>query len=198
MRNISEQTVERASPGLGWLSRITRLTGVLGAILCLAVLHNPSPAFGATLPVTLAWDASAGSAVAGYRVYYGVASGNYANNVVVGNVTTNTVPGLASGVTYFFAVTCYDTNGLESAFSNEISFVPGLSPVALRITATGQVVLTLNGLAGHTYDIQATPNFLAWTVIGTVTLGANGSLEFTDTNAASFPKRFYRTRDTQL
>jgi hypothetical protein len=50
---------------------------------------------------------------------------------------------------------------------------------------------------GHTYDIKATEDFTAWTVIGTVTLGASGSLDFTDTNAASFPKRFYRARDTQ-
>jgi len=35
---------------------------------------------------------------------------------------------------------------------------------------------------------------VTWTVIGTATVGATGSLDFTDTNAASFSKRFYRTR----
>jgi len=33
-----------------------------------------------------------------------------------------------------------------------------------------------------------------WTVIGTVTVGAGGSLNFADTNAANFPQRFYRTQ----
>jgi hypothetical protein len=30
-----------------------------------------------------------------------------------------------------------------------------------------------------------------------VTVGAGGSLDFTDTNAASFSKRFYRTQNIQ-
>ena len=67
----------------------------------------------------------------------------------------------------------------------------------IRVTPTRQVVLTVTGQIGHTYDIQATQDFTTWTVIGTVTVGAGGSLDFTDTNAASFPKRFYRTHDTQ-
>jgi hypothetical protein len=66
--------------------------------------------------------------------------------------------------------------------------------VQLRITPTRQFILTVNGLIGHTYDIQATQDFKTWTVIGTVTVGASGSLDFTDTNAASFSRRFYRTR----
>ena len=52
----------------------------------------------------------------------------------------------------------------------------------------------MTGPIGHTYDILATQDFITWTVIGTVTMGASGSLDFTVTNAASFSKRFYRTR----
>jgi hypothetical protein len=54
----------------------------------------------------------------------------------------------------------------------------------------------LTGQAGYTYDIQASQDFKAWTVIGTVTAGANGSLNFTDTNAVGFLRRFYRARET--
>jgi len=68
--------------------------------------------------------------------------------------------------------------------------LPGMQ---LRITPAKQFVLTVTGTAGHTYDIQATQDFKTWTVIGTVTVGTNGSTVFTDTNAASFSKRFYRT-----
>ena len=63
-----------------------------------------------------------------------------------------------------------------------------------RITPSKQSVVTVTGQVGHTYNIQATQDFKTWTVIGTVTVGATGSLDFTDTNAPSFSKRFYRTQ----
>ena len=66
--------------------------------------------------------------------------------------------------------------------------------VQFSVTPTRQFILTVTGPVGHTYDIQATQDFITWTVIGTVTVGASGSLNFTDTNAASFSRRFYRTR----
>lgn len=167
----------------------------------LAPLLTPDPALSATLPnsnmVTLAWDSSPSPAVAGYRVYLGTASGNYTTIVEVGNVTTNTVPGLTNGVTYFMAVTAYDTNGLESAFSNEISVVPGLTRIQVHVAANRQAVLTLSGPIGHTYDIQATADLRTWTAIGNVTVGSGGSFDFTDTNAPIFPKRFYRTHEIQ-
>jgi hypothetical protein len=112
----------------------------------------------------------------------------------VGNVTSVTLPGLVIGVTYFLAVTAYDTNGLESDFSGEISFVPGLPTVQLHLAANRQAVLTVNGQIGANYDILASQTLSDWAVIGNVTLDAGGSLDFTDTNAASFPKRFYRTQ----
>ena len=166
-----------------------------------ALLHKPIQAFSVTLPgsysVTMAWGTSPSPGVTGYRLYYGGVSGNYANSVVLGNVTTSVVSGLASGVTYYFAVTAYNASGQESPLSKEISYVPGVPGVQLLITPARQFVLTVSGLIGHTYEIQATPTFAAWTVIGTVTLGTNGSVTFTDTNAANYPNRFYRTHDTQ-
>ena len=69
--------------------------------------------------------------------------------------------------------------------------------IGIRVATTGETVLTVTGQIGHTYDIEATADFTAWTVLGTVTLGAGASLDFTDTNAASFPQRFYRTHETQ-
>ena len=202
MRKNSEQTLVRTNKALGWPTRITKLTGVLGAVLLLALLNHPGQALGVAPPspasATLAWDSSTSPGVVGYRVYYGLTSGNYTSSVVAGNATTNTVSGLVNGVAYFFAVKAYDTNGLESTtFSNEISFVPGLPSLQIRVASNQQAVLTVSGLVGHTFDIQATPDFTTWTVIGNVTLGAGGSLDFTDTNAPNFPKRFYRAHDTQ-
>ncbi|MGA3269169.1 MAG: hypothetical protein ABSE16_20425 [Verrucomicrobiota bacterium] len=45
-------------------------------------------------------------------------------------------------------------------------------------------------------EIEATQDFMTWTIISTVTVGSGGSLDFTDTNAAGFPQRFYRTQQT--
>jgi hypothetical protein len=70
--------------------------------------------------VTLAWDPV--SSVAGYRLYYGGVTRNYTNFVEAGPSTSAAVSGLASGATYFFAATAYNTLGIESAFSSEISY----------------------------------------------------------------------------
>jgi hypothetical protein len=64
--------------------------------------------------LTVSWPPSPEPNIAGYIVYYGAASGSYTNANDVGNVTSNTVPGLLEGVTYYFVVTAYDTYGLES------------------------------------------------------------------------------------
>ena len=72
--------------------------------------------------------------------------------------------------------------------------LPVVPEVQLRVTPTRQFILTVNGPVGHTYNIQATQDFITWTIIGTVTVGTNGTLNFTDTNAASFSRRFYRTQ----
>jgi hypothetical protein len=55
--------------------------------------------------------------------------------VAVGGATKTTIAGLLPGAEYFFAATVVDSVGLESAFSNEISYqVPG----ALVVTAANQ------------------------------------------------------------
>jgi hypothetical protein len=72
---------------------------------------------------------------------------------------------------------------------------PPAFEVQLSVTPTGQFMLTVTGQTNQTYEIQATQNFITWTVIGTVITGTNGSFNFTDTNAASFSSRFYRAED---
>jgi len=69
----------------------------------------------------LSWDPSISTDVAGYKVYVGTASGNYSSSISVGIVTSYTVTNLGVGNTYYFAVTDYDSSGLESGLSNEVS-----------------------------------------------------------------------------
>lgn len=86
---------------------------------------NPVP------QVMLAWTLSPDPTVSNYYVYYGVASGQYTNKLQFGNATNATFMLPARGVTYFFAVTAFAvSSGLESAFSNEVSWTPKAPPGA--------------------------------------------------------------------
>jgi len=160
-------------------------------LICLAFVARAAD----PTTVQLAWSPSPDVGVIGYRIYYGVSPSQYTNSIAVGNVTVGTISGLVNGVTYYFATTAYTASDVQSPFSNEISYKPAFSQLQARLISPHQMVLTIQGQVGHNYDIEATQDFVTWTVIGTATPGDSGNVEFTDTNAASFSKRFYRLRD---
>jgi hypothetical protein len=56
---------------------------------------------------------------------------------------------------------------------------------------SGAFQFQFSGTSGHGYTIQASTNLITWTNIGTGTFTASPAT-FTDTNAATYPKRFYR------
>ncbi len=63
-------------------------------------------------------------------------------------------------------------------------------------TADGAFSFVLAGTPLGTYVIQASSDLVSWTSIATNTLPANGTLSFTDTQAASSPRRYYRAQQT--
>ena len=71
-----------------------------------------------TKSITIAWDPNPETDIAGYRVYYGLASRDYVEVVDAGPVTQVTfdVPNTA----LYFTATAYNTSGLESEFSVEL------------------------------------------------------------------------------
>ena len=71
--------------------------------------------------VKLAWDASPSRDVTGYRIYYGTNSRAYVCKLNAGLVRTQSVT-LPRRGRWFFAVTAYETNGVESPFSNEVEW----------------------------------------------------------------------------
>jgi len=163
-------------------------------------VYGQAPSSGSS--VTIAWEEDPTGGIAGYRVYYGTESRRYTESVAVGQATTATITGLTAGVVYYFAVTAIDPTGLESDFSDEISFIPGLrglpeaDGITIRVGATREVTLIVRGVDGQGYEIEATEDFDTWTRIGTVTMGEDGYVEFSDAQAARFRTRFYRTRKT--
>lgn len=133
-----------------------------------------------------------------YRVYYGVASGVYTNHNDAGSALTNTITGLVRGVTYYLAATDLE-NGVESGYSNEITYTPPLKKMAeqvpvlsvpLSLTRTnGEVLLSATGKPYQLYVVYATDDFNEWEVVGQVRADASGILEFLKAETGS--ARFY-------
>ena len=86
--------------------------------------------------LTLSWDPSTESDLAGYRVYYGESSGNYDRNIDVGNVVLYQLSDLDPNTWYYVALTAYDTSNNESDFSEEVSGLPVISPSNTAIVET--------------------------------------------------------------
>jgi len=160
------------------------------------VLIQPISGFCAS--VILAWDPSPDPQAVGYRIYYGVASGNYTNSSPVGAVTTATVTGLTVGTTYYFAATAFDTNGVESIFSNEITYTPAPAanqPPTLDALANvtfnegaGQQTVNLSGISsGATNETQtlvvtassSNPTLIPNPTVNYTSPNGTGSLRFT-------------------
>ena len=79
-------------------------------------MPSPPPTVGSA---TLQWTESSDSRIAGYRVHWGTSTRTYPQSVGAGASTSYVVNSLPAGQTYYFAVTAYDGNGNESAFSTE-------------------------------------------------------------------------------
>lgn len=100
--------------------------GKLLSILCGAcLLANPGPVPAAS--ALLEWDGVTTDALATWVVYYGVAPRNYTNSFPAGLTNRAVVTTLTEGVTYYFAATARSSDGLESEFSNEVSYTPAVS-----------------------------------------------------------------------
>src|SRR4030095_8326562 len=84
-------------------------------------------AFAETSSVSLTWDPNTEPDIAGYKVYWGTSSRVYDQFSDVSQ-TTASVSDLTVGVRYYFAVTAYDSSGLESSYSKEVSTVVSSSP----------------------------------------------------------------------
>ena len=99
--------------------RLLRRSSIfISLFLFVILLSRP---FDSVAQIKLAWDPNTEPDIAGYQVYYGMTSRNYKYSIDVGNVTTYTIRGLKQGVTYYIALTAYDSANNESAFSNEVS-----------------------------------------------------------------------------
>lgn len=146
--------------------------------------------------VPLIWDRNPEPEVNQYRVYIGTASRTYDRIESAGNNVTYDVLNLTPGVTYYFAVTAVNVDGLESDYSNELAYrVPFPKPSAPgtpRIRTDGasidwrgvtnrtgtsvQPVLIVPGEPG--LAVKAAVSTPAGTTTRTLTIGPSGKAEF--------------------
>ena len=115
--------------------------GVILAILCCFLLAPlVSMTHAQVTQITLAWNPSNDSDVAGYKVYRRTAGKVYKKPI--GTVENVPNPELSLNVSYgrkyYFAVTSYDRHGNESSPSNEVSWpIQVFSPNGGEIIASG-------------------------------------------------------------
>lgn len=144
--------------------------------------------------VSLGWNPSSDTNVAGYNIYYGTASGDYASEVAVGNVSVITISNLTCGTTYYFAATAVDSTGDESSFSNEATFiVPGILTLSAGTNPGDPMLIQFPAEPSHWYEVQASVDLQSWTTIWQTDVEtANDWVQFSDPDAGAFPSRFYR------
>ena len=111
-------------------------------IVCVAAAVLFLPAQLRAADLTLAWDPSIGTDVTGYRLHYGTTNGVYSTKVEAGSATSCKVSGLTAGLTYYFAATAINSSGIESAYSNQVSWAapatdtqPPAAPAQLKAAA---------------------------------------------------------------
>jgi len=108
-------------------------------LLLIAILLLTIPAISFAENVTLIWDANSESDLAGYKLYQSRASGTYDKNLVRATIKAGTeivVLDINPEGSFYWVLTAYDTNGLESEFSNEVNLnfdaVPPEAPGNLK------------------------------------------------------------------
>jgi hypothetical protein len=123
------------------LNSLNRLASAARATLvCVLISQLAGSALAAS--ITLAWDATTESTLAGYNVYRSTQSGVFtttpvnASPIKTDSVTDDSVQ---SGNTYYYVVKAVNTDGLESAASNEIAAVikaagEDSAPQTMRVT----------------------------------------------------------------
>lgn len=93
--------------------------------LILMVLLCSSVCLAKTVDYTLTWDANTEPDLAGYRVYQSNVSGEYTNMIQEQGLTTTYSGTITEDsdteTTFYFVVTAFDNDGLESDYSNEVS-----------------------------------------------------------------------------
>lgn len=88
-------------------------------------------------------------------------------------------------------VTGYSAN---EAGGTDIVLIKYAALPSIQKKSDGSILLQFVGTPGTNYTFQSATDLLHWTDLASALADSNGIFRFTDTNAPSFPHRFYRWR----
>lgn len=141
------------------LSNWQAIRRYLLAAIFTALLYNPALAtVGET--VNFSWLPNSETDLSGYKIHYGTAAGGpYSSYVDVGNPSPvdgriqGSVSDLTPGETYYFVATAYNTSGLESEYSTEISYI---CPAGDSNPPSGSIVINNGDLNTQITEVTLT------------------------------------------
>ncbi len=146
--------------------------------------------------VTLQWDPNSEADLAGYNLYRSSSSGFGYSKVNSGLIpsTSYTDNSVAVGATYYYVCTAVNTSGLESGYSNEVSYSAGPSntpPVAINDSAsTPQNTSVMVNVLSNDQDADGDP-----LQVTAVTQPAHGSAGFNASTVTYVPAAGYVGND---
>jgi hypothetical protein len=163
------------------------------------VAHSDEEPTG-EIGITLEWDPNPEPEVVGYYVYVGTQSSTYTRVINTGPQVFARVSPLDPGVTYYFAVTARSSDGLESPFSDEISYTAPIDGIRATLTplrmslanAADPAMLEFGTQAGFHYLVQASVDLRTWQTLESFTPDTDGSIAWDDPEAFLYELRFYR------
>ena len=182
------KTVSNSSRGKS--ARSARLLGA--GVLAVSLFVGAAVRGGQA--VSIAWDASQSTGVAGYTVYRGTTSGVYTNTYDTGTNLALTLTGLPEGQTNYFKVVAYNAARMTGTMSSELSYiVPGVVRVSAPAKAGNPASICFPVAVAHTYSIQASTDLSVWATIYTTTsCTSNAWVTYQDPQTSAFPHRYYR------
>jgi len=178
--------ITRALYGRKAFSRIA-LSGLL--LLIMAATLHISAFTAQAAQASLSWaaptthtDGTPVTGLAGYKLHIGSASRIYDQKVDVGKATSYTLSDLTDGGTYYFAVTAYNSSGVESAYSNEANKTFAPLPATHLITATAGSGGSITALATSKINVASSGS----TTITSVTVSDGASQAFSIAPATGY------------
>ncbi|HKB06936.1 MAG TPA: fibronectin type III domain-containing protein [Candidatus Polarisedimenticolia bacterium] len=165
-----------------------KVAAVAGFALLVSFMFN-APLFSATT-IQLSWSPNSEPDLSGYRLRYGTSPGTYTQTINVGNVTSYSISGLDSSLTYYFVLHAYDGAGNVSLPSNEASGKPsivvGTAPTvatALEV-ASGSVYILQSGqhsvrVTGANFQAGAVASLGSGVTCGATSVSGGDQLTFT-------------------
>ena len=172
------------------LNLFTKRLTTLFTIFLLVFIYTVSQA----AEVSFSWSPNSEPTLAGYKIYYGTNPASYTSSIDVGlpeiinqNISTSLV-GYIEGVTYYFGATAYDNDGLESDYSQEISWTaPNYEATDLTGDSKGDILLR-NSVYGNLWLYEMDDSVISttssigglnlnWTIAGTGDFTGNGKAD---------------------